>query len=217
MPNGDPLTVERLQCLGADFGMKPSFERVHWMLDEAFLDGDGSVSAGSEVSNEFLHGVMNATSSRPLYWPLQEFIYANGELDEPIRWAAQRVRDEHPEFNTDVRPLNFTGECMFPWMFERENALRPFKPAMDVLMGDTHFGMIYDADQLARNEVPLQAAVYYDDMYVDSGLQLDTLSRVARSHYWTTNEFEHDGVHGSVVFAHIFNEALNRGDLQELF
>ena len=88
---------------------------------------------------------------------------------------------------------------------------------MDVLMGDTHFGMIYDADQLARNEVPLQAAVYYDDMYVDSGLQLDTLSRVARSHYWTTNEFEHDGVHGSVVFAHIFNEALNRGDLQELF
>ena len=54
-------------------------------------------------------------------------------------------------------------------------------------------------------------------MYVDSGLQLDTLSRVARSHYWTTNEFEHDGVHGSVVFEHIFNEALNRGDLQELF
>lgn len=217
LPNGDPLTVERLQCLGADFGMKPSFERVHWMLDQAFLDGDGSVSAGSEVSDEFLHGVMNATSSRPLYWPLQEFIYANGELDEPIRWAAQRVRDEHPEFNTDVRPLNFTGECMFPWMFERENALRPFKPAMDVLMEDTHFGMIYDADQLARNEVPLQAAVYYDDMYVDSGLQLDTLSRVARSHYWTTNEFEHDGVHGSVVFEHIFNEALNRGDLQELF
>ena len=38
-----------------------------------------------------------------------------------------------------------------------------------------------------------------------------------RSHYWTTNEFEHDGVHGSVVFEHIFNEALNRGDLQELF
>ncbi len=58
---------------------------------------------------------------------------------------------------------------MFPWMFEQERALRPFKPAMDVLMEDTHFGTIYDADQLARNEVPLQAAVYFDDMYVDSG------------------------------------------------
>ena len=184
---------------------------------QAFLDGDGSASTSTELSDEFLSSVMDATSSRPLYWPLQEFIYANGELKTPIRWAAQRVRCEHPEFAGDIRPLNFTGEAMFPWMFEQERALRPFKPAMDVLMEDTHFGTIYDADQLARNEVPLQAAVYFDDMYVDSGLQLDTLSRVGRSHYWTTNEFEHDGVHGSVVFKRLFNEALNRGDLEELF
>lgn len=217
LPNGDPLTVERFQCLGSDFGMKPSFERVHWILDQAFLDGDGSASTSAELSDEFLSSVMDATSSRPLYWPLQEFIYANGELETPICWAAQRVRGEHPEFAGDIRPLNFTGEAMFPWMFEQERALRPFKPAMDVLMEDTHFGTIYDADQLARNEVPLQAAVYFDDMYVDSGLQLDTLSRVGRSHYWTTNEFEHDGVHGAVVFKRLFNEALNRGDLEELF
>ena len=217
LPNGDPLTVERFQCLGSDFGMKPSFERVHWILDQAFLDGDGSAAADATLSDEFLWSVMDATASRPLYWPLQEFIYANGELGEPIRWAAQRVRDEHPEFDAAHRPLNFTGEAMFPWMFEQEGALRPFKPAMDALMEDTRFGRIYDAEQLARNEVPLQAAVYYDDMYVDSGLQLDTLSRIGRSHYWTTNEFEHDGVHGSVVFRHLFDEALNRGDLEELF
>ncbi len=217
LPNGDPLTVERLQCLGSDFGMKPSFERVHWILDDAFLDGDGSAGADAELSDEFLVKVMNATSSRPLYWPLQEFIYANGELDEPIRWAAQRVRDEQLEFDTGRRPLMMTGECVFPWMFKQEGALRVFKPAMDVLMEDTHFGTIYDAEQLARNEVPLQAAVYVDDMYVDSGMQLDTLSRVGNSHYWATNEFEHDGLHGAVVFKHIFTEALNRGDLERLF
>ena len=217
MPNGDPLTVERFQCLGSDFGMKPSFERVHWILDDAFLDGDGSASADSPLSDEFLTKVMNATSSRPLYWPLQEFIYANGEMEQPIRWAAQRVRDGKPEFGADERPLNFTGEAMFPWMFEQESALRPFRPAMDLLMEDTHFGVIYDEDQLARNEVPLQAAVYFDDMYVDSGMQLDTLSRVGNSHYWTTNEFEHDGLHGSLVFKHLYTEALNRGDLEELF
>ncbi len=66
------------------------------------------------------------------YWPLQEFIDANGELDEPIRWAAQRVRDTMPLFSTGERPLAFTGEAMFPWMFEQESALRPFKPAMDL-------------------------------------------------------------------------------------
>lgn len=60
-------------------------------------------------------------------------------------------------------------------------------------------------------------AVYFDDMYVDSGMQLDTLSRVGNSHYWTTNEFEHDGLHGSLVFKHLYTEALNRGDLEELF
>lgn len=217
LPNGDPFTVERLQCLGSDFGMKPSFERVHWILDSAFLDGDGSANASSPLSDEFLSKVETATSSRPLYWPLQEFIYANGEMDEPIRWAAQRVRDTKPEFGSDVRPLNFTGEAMFPWMFEQERALRPFKPAMDLLMEDTRFGVIYDADQLARNEVPLQAAVYFDDMYVDSLMQLDTLSRVGNSHYWTTNEFEHDGNHGDRVFRHLYAEALNRGDLEELF
>ncbi|OZG62590.1 proline iminopeptidase [Bifidobacterium hapali] len=217
LPNGDPFTVERLQCLGSDFGMKPSFERVHWILDSAFLDGDGSASADSPLSDEFRSKVEIATSSRPLYWPLQEFIYANGEMDEPIRWAAQRVRDTKPEFNADVRPLNFTGEAIFPWMFEQERALRPFKPAMDLLMEDTHFGVIYDEAQLQRNEVPLQAAVYFDDMYVDSGMQLDTLSRVGNSHYWTTNEFEHDGNHGDRVFKHLYEEALNRGDLAGLF
>ncbi|NMM99483.1 proline iminopeptidase [Bifidobacterium sp. DSM 109958] len=217
LPNGDPLTVERFQMLGSDFGMKPSFERVHWILDQAFLDGDGSASKDSPLSEEFLASVMNATASRPLYWPLQEFIYADGELERPIHWAAQRVRDSRPEFATGARPLLFTGEAMFPWMFEQEAALRPFAAAMDLLMDDTSWGRIYDVDQLARNEVPLQAAVYFDDMYVDSGMQLDTLSRVGASHYWTTNEFEHDGLHGSVVFGRLYDEALNRGDLESLF
>ena len=70
------------------------------------------------------------------------------------------VRDGKPEFGADERPLNFTGEAMFPWMFEQERALRPFKPAMDVLMEDAHFGTIYAADQLARNAVPQQADIY---------------------------------------------------------
>jgi pimeloyl-ACP methyl ester carboxylesterase len=217
LPNGDPLSVERLQTLGGSFGMKPSFERVHWIFDGAFLDSDGEPSNESAPSSEFLTAVESATASNPLYWPLQEFIYADGELEQPIGWAAQQVRDEHPEFGTEQRPLLFTGEAMFPWMFEQERALRPFRAAMDVLMADTHFGTIYDAAQLARNEVPLQSAVYFDDMYVDSGLQLDTLSRIGRSHYWVTNEFEHDGLHGDTVFRRLYGEALDRGDLAGVF
>ncbi|MDO4428013.1 MAG: hypothetical protein Q4B91_00670 [Atopobiaceae bacterium] len=64
---------------------------------------------------------------------------------------------------------------------------------------------------LLANETPLQAAVYYDDLYVD-----DTLSRVGASHAWVTNEFEHDGLHGDRVFKHLLDEARDRGDLKGL-
>ncbi|MDF7664023.1 alpha/beta fold hydrolase [Bifidobacterium sp. ESL0763] len=215
LPNGDPLTVERLQTLGSDFGMQPSPERLHWLMDTAFASGNGIANVHAPLGDQFLASVMQATASTPLYWPLQEFIYADGELDEPIGWAAQQVRDEHPEFAVDHRPLLFTGEAMFPWMFEQERALRPFRAAMDVLMADTHFGKVYDPLRLKRNEVPLQAAVYYDDMYVDSGMQLDTLSRVGNSHAWVTNEYQHDGIHhGGRVFDHLYRLALDRGDLE---
>lgn len=217
LPNGDPLTVERVQSLGVGFGMKPGFERVHWMLDTAFADGDGDAASASRLTEGFLASVMAHTASSALYWPLQECIYANGELERPLSWAAQRVRDTLPHFAVDARPLLFTGEAVFPWMFEQESALRPFRAAMDALMADTRFGVIYDADRLAGNDVPLQAAVYVDDMYVDSALQLDTLSRVGHAHYWATNEFEHDGIHGGRVFAHLYEEALERGDLEPLF
>ncbi|PLS30826.1 proline iminopeptidase [Bifidobacterium margollesii] len=235
LPNGDPFSVRRLQMLGSDFGMKPSFERLHWLIDQAFTGGDGTVplekSAGESVeesvgergasaapvtlSTGFGMNVLARTASyeRPLYWPLQEFIYADGELDAPIDWAAQHELDRHPEFAVDARPLMFTGEAALRWMFEEDSSLKPFLPAVELMMQDTRFGRIYDEDQLARNEVPLQAAVYFDDMYVDSGMQLDTLSRIGRSHAWVTNEFEHDGVHGSVVFGRLYREALERGDL----
>lgn len=237
LENGDVLTPERLQTLGSDFGMKPSFERMHWLFDTAFSNGDGSLYGASDsaasdsaasrgaasrsgsdmrLSDDFLNAVMTRTSTKSLYWPLQEFIYADGDI-EPLRWAAQRVRDELPEFGSDRRPLLFTGEAIFPWMFEQERQLRPFKAAVDVLMEESHWNSIYDAARLAENDVPLQSAVYYDDMYVDSGMQLDTLSRVGNAHAWVTNSYEHDGVHGDVVFRTLFDQARDRGDLEAVF
>lgn len=218
LPDGSPMTVERLQLMGSDFGMKPSFERMHWIIDHAFVNGDGTLNCGSSVSDSFLMRAFERTNTRtnPLYWTLQEFIYADGDT-MPIGWAAAEEKAHRAEFDTLARPLMFTGEAMFPWMFEQMPELKPFKPAMDLLMEDTSWDKIYDPQRLACNEVPLQAAVYFDDMYVDSGLQLDTLSRVGNSHAWVTNEFEHDGLHGSVVFKHLFDEALNRGDLRRIF
>lgn len=53
LPDGSPMTVERLQLMGSDFGMKPSFERMHWIIDHAFVDGDGTLTCGTSVSDSF--------------------------------------------------------------------------------------------------------------------------------------------------------------------
>lgn len=228
LPDGSPFSVRRLQLCGGGLGMKPAPERLHNLLDLAFSDGDGSAqsalaAAGSDVSKVYVNrgfaeGVQTLTGSaaNPLYWTLQEFIYADGKLDEPIRWAAAHEAEGRPEFSAAARPLMFYGEAMFPWMFQEDPALKPFADAMDVLMEDTEFGALYDTEQLAANAVPLRCAVYFDDLYVDSGLQLDTLSRVGNSRAWVTNEFEHDGLHGDVVFRRLFEEARDRGDLDKV-
>ncbi|TCD53536.1 alpha/beta fold hydrolase [Alloscardovia theropitheci] len=212
LPNGDPVSVRRLQMLGGDFGMKPSFERMHWTVDTAFTSPDSE-----ELSDGFLMELFSRTTSYgdELYWVLQEFIYANEQIN-PINWAAHHVLRETKEFDESARPVMFIGEAALPEIFEEDSALHAFKPAVDLMMQDTQWGKIYDVDQLLRNEVPVHAAVYFDDMYVDSGLQLDTLSRVGNSHAWVTNEFEHDGARSGNVFKHLYDEALSLGDLESL-
>ena len=91
-PDGSPLTLRRLQSLGQGLGMKPGHERLHNLLDLAFTAGDGSpeaalAAAGGraekvELSPAFLAGAWSSTNvaTNPLYWVLQELIYADGEL-----------------------------------------------------------------------------------------------------------------------------------------
>ncbi|MBF8188189.1 alpha/beta fold hydrolase [Nonomuraea sp. K274] len=192
LPDGDILTVRRLQSLGIDFGMKPGYERMHWLLDEA-----------EGLPETFLHQVLARSSyaDNPLFAALQESIYGSGP--GATAWAAQREQARHPAFAEDARPLLFTGEMIYPWMFEEIRALRPFRAAVDLLAERADWPPLYDLDRLAANEVPVAAAVYFDDMYVDSGLQLDTAARVGNTQAWVTNEYEHDGIGEERVFARL--------------
>lgn len=188
LPDGDLLTVRRWQSLGIDFGMKPGFERLHWLVEKAFTQGE-------RLSTGFLQDVMTLSSSagNPLFWTLQESIYGD-EQSGPTAWAAQTERERRPQFDETRRPLLFTGEMAFPWMFDEVRLLRGFRAAVDQLAAKTDWSPLYDAATLARNEVPVAAVVYFDDMYVDAGLQLQTLAGVGNSQYWVTNEYEHDGI-----------------------
>jgi len=197
LPGGDRLTVRRLQTIGFGFGMKVGFDRAHWMFDEAFID-----AAETRLSDAFLAEVEADTSfaGGQLYAALQEAIYGPG----PSAWAAQRELERHPEFAETGRPLHFTGEAVFPWMFDEIAALRPFRGAVAHLAAHEQPMEWYEPSRLAANEVPVEAAVYYDDMYVDAQLSLDTAARVPGLHAWVTNEFEHDGLRLGDVAERLF-------------
>lgn len=207
LPDGDRLTARRLQMLGMDFGMSPGFENVHFVFDEAFAD-----TAEQHLSTSFLASVAALTSldHNPLYAVLQECIYAQGEA--ATDWAAERVGAAHPVFGTRERPLLFAGEMMFPWMFAEIRALRPFAAAAEALARRAHWAPLYDGAALAANAVPVAAAIYFDDLYVDAGLSLETSRRVGNVEAWVTNEYEHDGLRASArVFARLRDNVRERG------
>ncbi|RKT54837.1 alpha/beta fold hydrolase [Saccharothrix australiensis] len=189
LPDGDRLTLDRLRTLGFALGTGDGAERLHWLLEQAF-DGDG-------LSDAFLYEVLAWTSyaGRPLFATLHESIYGQG--GKPTAWAAHRALAAFPEFTADSDPLLLTGEMIYPWMFEDVRCLRPFADAAHQLAEWSEWTPLYDPDRLARNEVPVAAAVYHDDMYVDAGLSLDTAGRVGALRAWVTNEWEHDGVSAS--------------------
>lgn len=198
LPDGDRLTVRRLQTLGLDFGMSPGFDRVHWLFDEAWAD-----AAEETLSDTFLSTVGQATAfdRNPLFMALQESIYGEG----PTAWAAERAHAQHPAFAANARPLRFTGEMAYPWMFDEIRALRGFRAGVDRLASTPRPIALYDHAVLAANEVPIEAAVYHDDMYADVSFQLDTASRVGALHPWITNEFDHDGLHAGDVAHRLFD------------
>jgi proline iminopeptidase len=205
LPDGDRLSVKRLQTVGIDLGMAPGQQNIHWLVDEAF-------SAPGKLSDHFLASAMALTSydGNPLFAALQESIYGHGA--GATNWAAEREFKRHPEFAETARPLAFFGEMIFPWMFEEIRSLRPFAAGVNALARRGHHSTLYDAARLAETAVPVAAIVYHDDLYVDAGLSLATAGQVGNLEHWVTNEFEHDGIRQSGnVFKRLVEMVKERG------
>ncbi|WP_031073748.1 alpha/beta fold hydrolase [Streptomyces sp. NRRL WC-3742] len=202
LPGGGLLTVEAFQALGLMLGGGSGSGSLHHLLEEAWVEG----AAGPELSDTFLAGAQAQLSfaGGPLYAVLHESIYGQRSVDGggATAWAAERVRREFPQFDaraaleTDA-PVLFTGEMIYPWMFDTDPALRPLKEAADLLAARTDWPDLYDPARLAENTVPVTAAVYHDDMYVAAADSLATARTVRGLRAWVTNEWEHDGLRAS--------------------
>ena len=197
LPGGGDLTVRRFQQLGMPFGASEGFERIHYLLESAFVAGVN----GRELSYPFLRGVENLLDfdTNPIYALLHEPIYCQGNASN---WSAERVRAEYPQFDPSARaPLLFTGEMIYPWMLDDYVELRPLKEAAAILAGMDDWPMLYDLETLRHNAVPCAAAIYAEDMYVERALSEQTAAAIPALRSWVTNEYEHNGLraNGEVI------------------
>lgn len=176
LPSGDRLSGRRMRQLGMLLGAGDGSERLHHVLE---------LPLGSPA---FLHDVAALTpfERNPLYYVVHEACYASAV---ETGWSAQRVQPA--AWAQD--PTLLTGEHVFPWMAEEYAGLRPFAQTA-ALLADEAWGPLYDVDRLAANDVPVAAAVYAEDMYVERTFSEETAARIRGLRMWLTNEYEHDGL-----------------------
>jgi pimeloyl-ACP methyl ester carboxylesterase len=194
LPSGDRLTSRRLRQLGQMLGMSDGTEHLHYLLE---------LPAGSPA---FLHDVEAAVAFArdPVYAILQEAAWADGGA---TRWSAHRLLpagfEETPEL--------FTGEHIYPWMFEDYGALAPLREAAE-LLAEHEWPRLYDPDRLAANDVPAAAVIYADDAYLERDFAEETAAHIRGLRPWLTNELEHNGIRaaGDRVLGRLIDMARGR-------
>ena len=208
LPGGGRLTVRRFQQVGFMLGFDDGMENLHYLLEGAFCVG----VKGDELSLPFLRTLENSLTfeTNPIFAVLHEMCYTQ---EAASRWSAQRVRAEFPDMDwAPGRPPSFTGEMIYPWMFEDYPGLRPLRDVAELLANEGRWPRLYDPAQLARNTVPGVAAIYAEDMYVPRALSEQTAASIPGLKVWLTNEYEHNGLRSSdAVFERLL--ALQRGQV----
>jgi hypothetical protein len=175
LASGGRLSHARLRQLGALLGTSDGAEQVHAILE---LPYDSPAFAHDVEAIEF--------ARNPIYAVLHESSYADGHV---TAWSAERVL---PAAYADD-PTLMTGEHVYPWMFDEMSALAPLREAADLLAGH-QWPRLYDADVLAAVDVPVAAAIYAEDMYVERAFSEQTAAHVRGLRPWVTNEYEHNGL-----------------------
>jgi pimeloyl-ACP methyl ester carboxylesterase len=175
LPSGDRLTARRFRQLGLWLGDSAGFELLHHVVELPF----GSAA--------FLHDAAAGVKfdRNPIYATLHESSYADGV---PTRWSADRLLPD--EITTEGY---FTAEHIFPWMWEDYSGLRGHRDAAD-LLAEHHWPDLYDADRLRRNDVPVAATIYVNDLYVEWDFAEETAATIRGIRTWQTDEFEHNGL-----------------------
>jgi pimeloyl-ACP methyl ester carboxylesterase len=175
LPTGDRLTSRRFRQLGMWLGDSAGFELLHHVVELPF--GSAAFLHDADAGLRF--------DRNPIYATLHESSYADGV---PTRWSAHRLLPDEI-----VTSGYLTAEHVFPWMWEDYGGLRGHRAAAD-LLADHAWPALYDADRLGRNEVPVAATIYVNDLYVERDFAEETAATIRGLRTWQTDEYEHNGL-----------------------
>ncbi|HYK94371.1 MAG TPA: alpha/beta fold hydrolase [Candidatus Dormibacteraeota bacterium] len=175
LPSGDRLTSRRFLQLGMKLGDNAGFELMHQVIELPF----GSRAFLADLEDPIRFG------RNPIYATLHESSYADGVA---TRWSSDRLLPD------EVREERyFTAEHIFRWMWDDYSSLHSHREAAAIL-AEHPWPRLYDAEQLARNEVPVAATIYVHDLYVEQRFAVETAAMVRGLRTWETDEFEHSGI-----------------------
>ena len=79
-------------------------------------------------------------------------------------------------------------------MFEDYAELKKLENVAELVAKIDDWAPLYDEAQLAKNEVPVYAAVYMEDMYVDYDFSMETAGKIRGCKTFISNQMYHDAV-----------------------
>lgn len=194
LPSEGNLTRRRFRAMGIALGMHGGLDMVHDIVLRAAYD----IEAFGHLTRGTLSAIDSSTNfdDHLIYAILHEPIYCEGNAPN---WSAHRLQSEFAEFDIDTEgPVYFTGEMIFPWMFEDYSELRKVQDVANRVASDAEWPALFDEAQLAKNEVPVYAASYVEDMYVDFELATQTAKKIKGCKTFTTNIMFHDAIRSKV-------------------
>ncbi|KAI9721421.1 MAG: hypothetical protein M1828_005171 [Chrysothrix sp. TS-e1954] len=195
LPSGGKLTPRRFLMIGISLGFHGGIDHIH----EIVLRVHNEIRHFRRLTRSTAHALDEWVpfDNNPLYAVMHEPLYCHGHAPN---WSADRLLNTLPEFDishamaSQDTPVLFTGEMIFPSAFADFAGLRPFYPHALKLASDSSWDRLYDIEQLKKNEIPVYAAVFVDDMYVDYGFSLETAKIIKGCRWFSTNRIYHDGI-----------------------
>jgi pimeloyl-ACP methyl ester carboxylesterase len=229
--DGSTLTPDRFLSVGKMLGYKKGVTQLHWLLEDPYTDRTQtalSLDFASRVmaalspyhthpiyavlhESIYCHGVASEWSSDKVvsfleksFLPSSSGASPSGLTRGPIQKSALGAQaGAHSKQSSRKAGFHaFHGERIRRAQFDECPYLKPFKAAADILAAKTDWPVLYDADKLKVNKVPVAATWLDSDVFVLPSFVVETADAIGHCTLWRNKRYEHCAIktHGKKVF-----------------